>query len=264
MSIKRDKTMIEKIMDLRDSRKAFREIEKLNITEREKSNLRSRWNTYNNNPSPPDTKQDQINRLNSWLIAEYEHFIKTVCVDQPVCDWESALRNHILQLENYFSKRLVVEQPMSNDLSIQVKPMVQKMTKQLKESSMVKKSTSLFDRRRKIERDGNCFFRAIDFFVKKTHETIRHEVCNYFENELQKNPTYYKNTNVTLDKIKQLREVSFWNNEAMDIVPFLTARRYKLNLTIYDHNNIIIDNYYEGQTDVNLFLHEQHYDIRQD
>ena len=118
---------------------------------------------------------------------------------------------------------------------------------------------------KKIEGDGNCFFRAVAEILDVPHEVVRQELIIYLEDEAAE---YQKLCGIddALDYFKLVHELCMqgqWNNDLADLLPHVLCKCYDMYVRVLTREFKTLQTFGKLGQDrrITLILEASHYDL---
>ena len=113
---------------------------------------------------------------------------------------------------------------------------------------------------REVDRDGNCFFHCLAYFLNKSHTEIRKECIDFY---LEKSDSELEDFGVERHKIHDLYQDGVWDTDEFDPLPKIASELYQRTVTVFKEDEMVNETYEipNGEDHIHLRLKESHYDV---
>ena len=113
---------------------------------------------------------------------------------------------------------------------------------------------------REVDRDGNCFFHCLAYFLNKSHTEIRKECIDFY---LEKSDSELEEFGVERHKIHDLYQDGVWDTDEFDPLPKIASELYQRTVTVFKEDEMVNETYEIPNSDDNIHLRlkESHYDV---
>ena len=113
---------------------------------------------------------------------------------------------------------------------------------------------------REVDRDGNCFFHCLAYFLNKSHTEIRKECIDFY---LEKSDSELEEFGVERHKIHDLYQDGVWDTNEFDPLPKIASELYQRTVTVFKEDEMVNETYEipNGEDHIHLRLKESHYDV---
>ena len=113
---------------------------------------------------------------------------------------------------------------------------------------------------REVDRDGNCFFHCLAYFLNKSHTEIRKECIDFY---LEKSDSELEEFGVERHKIHDLYQDGVWDTDEFDPLPKIASELYQRTVTVFKEDEKVNETYEipNSEDHIHLRLKESHYDV---